>query len=370
MKSNKTMKETIDKDFNQTENYLEILSKTMTHKKSNKYKIVLLCSCVFIVGIATFQYLPKGSSNNKDPYLLTSIFAEEKEYDSDEKIVFETKMRRLGDYTQFNEYSALYEGDMEYNKDGYRINLKITGENIDYIKYKVISDNDTIELCRGVSGELQYLDPGSKYPDLMGYDAYDHAKKIEGDLTQEEIKLLLELSGYENIQPEDLNDKQLFNLLYNQNLSHDNDIESEDNELVTSPEYTKENEYSKKWYEISKKSMIEADKIFGHFSWDFVENSKEITIPKEDLNANQVLYLAGVYGYNYKDPAMYDINRDMESLKQLARDMKIEIDIVYKDGTVKTKTLTYEFKDLGIKTFEFRDRAYEYSDYELQGTLQ
>lgn len=377
MKSNKIMKETIDKDFDQTENYLKTISMTTTYKKSNKYKIILLSCCVFIIGIVTFEYLPKGASTNSDSYFLTSIFAEEKEYDADEKIVFET-VAESWDRVSFPEVGELYaddaatikRGGIDYFEESYRVNLKITGENIEKVVFKVISDNPAIDLYRGSSGELQYMNGDDKYPTLWGHDAYPRATKTIEDLTPEDIQLLLDLGEYTGVKPDDLNEKQLFNLVYhNPNLNTDIDIDSPDNALTNSPIANKENMYWTNWYKLygttKDCSKVDGDKVFGHFNWDLVEKGKELTLSQDILNSNYVLYLAGVYTYdnNVNGPLSADDNMYREYLKQLSKDAKIEIDIVYKDGTVKKKKLAYEFKDLGKNEFG-------HDNYQLQGTLQ
>lgn len=376
MKSKKIMKETIDNDFNRTENYVKIIDNVKVSKKSNKYKLAIVGASVFALGIAAFQYLPNGQSKSSDSYFLTSIQAEEKVYDSDEKIVFET-VAEPWDRISTPEMGELYadsaatikRGGIDYFQPSYRVNLKITGKNIEKVNFKVISDNPEINLYRGASGELQYLRDDEKFPTLWGHDAYPYAQKTVEDLTTEDIQALLEVSGYTGIKPEDLNEKQLFNLAYhNPSLETDIHVDAPANEITNSPVGNQENMYWTNWYKLygtSKGSKEEGDKVLGHSNWDLVEKNKEITLPQDILNSNYVLYLAGMYTYdnNTGDPASEYEHSERKYLELLSKDAKIEIDIVYKDGTVKKKTLSYAFKDLG------KDK-WDHDRYELQGTLE
>lgn len=371
MNSTNRMKEVIQEDFNQTENYVTIMSRTNKAHKKILYNIVI-CSLVCIMGITLYRYFPLDENSKLDPYFITSVYAEDKEYSVDENIIFDTIIDSMdATTTEFHDIDILNEknalnhiGDIEYYKDGYQINLKITGKNIEKVTYKVISNNDTIELYRGVSGELQYIDSELTYPGFGLGDGYDRTAKKLKDLTQEEIQLLLELSGYSNMQAKELSEKQLFNLFYHNDINFDYDkyLEAYRNGTENTLDFGGENMFYKTWYELNDKSKEEADKILGHFDWDFVERGKEITIPQKALDDRFVLYIAGVYEYDRKSGSIDD-NKRRDYLKQLSEEMKIEIDIVYKNGAVITKTLSYTFQDLGKN--EFGDE-----EYGLEGTLE
>lgn len=371
MKTNNVMKKIIDQDFDETENYLQILSKRHALKKSNKYKIII-GSLILVLGLVTFQYLPMDTTKKGDDYFLTTIYAENEEYNIEESFTF-SKTVDLTDLASLRSNSEVYWENNQWT-GGYRINLEIAGDNIEKVIYRVENSTNSINIYRGISGELQFCEPAME--SRLGHDDYEYVEKTGQDLTKDELMLLLQLSGYPQYKPEELNEQQLYNLVVHNEI--DFDFKTYEAALKEGVEknlyFGGENTFWEKYYELQEADLKDADKILGKFEWDFIEKGKEIILTKDKASTPYVLYFMGTYD-SYPEEYLkrsttlkYEYNPMVDDsflywLPSLAKETVIKIDIVYKNGSVKTKTLTYRFKNLG-------KGEYGYPMYSLEGTMQ
>ncbi|MFV0393917.1 MAG: hypothetical protein ACK5LC_05930 [Coprobacillaceae bacterium] len=380
MNEKNELKKVITKDLNKEKNYLHVLEGSGDKKNKRIAVKVIICSLVLLIGVAVFQNTPFNKTD--DSYFATTIYADDEAYETDDVIEFESVIEDSEFHIDTN-LDQKEDSHTVYSSQGYRVDLKIKGENIESITYKAVSDNDTVKMYRGASGELQYTAPDANDNIFnVPLDANLSVSKRAKDLTKEQVQKLLEISGYMDVDPESLNETQIHNLYYSGTVW--SEIENGENQIDDFGNPYKENPVFNGFnctpllYEILTMSEVDskkADETYGGYVWDLVEDSKELTMDSKTLDSEYAIFVGGTYSYEYD---LYDVTTEEEYekrydpikheyktalLNDLANTTKIEISITYKNGVVKNKELSYKLVESGT-TWSGRTR------YVLEGTIQ
>lgn len=369
MKSKDIFKKTALDDYSKEDNYLKIVNKINKKQKNRKLQFALLSTSLLFGAGLVFSVLNKRTNTEvDDSYFWGTIYADDIKYSLDDEVTIcwnsepmdpENLYYDFPYYLDNNEtftdyFGEVYKVNKVYSR-GLKLDLKIEGENIEKIIYTINDSKGNTQLYRGISGELSDINP-------FGDDEVYYAHKSRKDYTLEDRQRILDSYGYTEKKAKDFTQEEFEEL-------QDNEFEKR----IQNPE-----EY------FSQKPII-SDKEWEFVMWDIINRGTSIEIEENKQDEKHALFITKILENinEYKDstdfyaeesnPDIYfgTVRSPQGLAKAIAEETSITIQIVYKNGVVHEKTLTFNLVEImDSYTDKKTGIVYEYKNTTLQGTIK
>lgn len=360
MKSEEILKNVIATDFSEKATYRKMMKKIKKRKRNRRIKLILLptsfalvISLIFIQSggteygsflTFTISDAPeiKITPNTPDSsYFNATIKAGSKEYSLDTEVkfiweedeelqistgyTFPFKLENVKDTTLSEDGTEIIENMVI--TQAYKLNLVIQGDNIDKIIYKLDDSKGNALIYRAISGEL------SGFSHHESTDEYYANKKL-GDLSMEDRQKYLDAINYTKERAEDMTFEQFVKCVqeyFNFYLSNSD----------------------------SKEKFREFVSLTPFSYWDIIDKGSEIELPVNEQSDRYTLFLTKhvpnpedftsleEYGkFLRQQDNSASLNSVDGLINNIAKETAIKIQIVYKNGTVHEKQLTFKVKHI------------------------
>ncbi|MFV0395207.1 MAG: hypothetical protein ACK5LC_12570 [Coprobacillaceae bacterium] len=385
MKSQEIVKKVISNEYDEEFNHARILAKIEKKRRNKKYKFILVPTCLAL--IISIVYMQTNGTENvgvKSQILLKRVeFPKEKDkpdiidttyfdgtitankteasLDSEVKITWDTDSENNIGYhfpyylNNTTETYTDYKGNVLRNNRvyslGYKMDINIQGENIEKVIYTLNDSKGNAKIYRAVSGELNPINP---------YDIKEeyYTSKLFEDYSMEDRQCYLDSIGY--------TEKKATALTLEEFIELANSIPRID--MPQAPEGATEEE-DKRFY----------DGTWEYMFWDIIERSTSIQVPKDEQSEKYTLFITKILenmDYLTSVEQFYELASEQSVLsnkglaKAISEETTLTIQIVYKNGTIHEKTVTFNVVEV-VKSYEYdTGETVEYTVPVLEATIK
>ncbi|MFV0394105.1 MAG: hypothetical protein ACK5LC_06880 [Coprobacillaceae bacterium] len=369
MKSKEILKEVVLDTYNKDDNYTKILQAVPKKRNHKKRALILIPLTVALVLAITLINQKPSNTEKEDNYFLTTIYADDEAYNLEDGVTIHWDEGVMDEDNLFYEFpyyldteetmsdglGGIYKLNRVYSR-GMKINLRIEGENVEKVIYTINDTKGNALLYRAVSGELSDIS-------FLSDDEEFYTNKDASDYRIKDRQTILDTNGDTDKKAEDYTDEEFDEYLYQMNKKR-----------VNNPE-----KYYHQDSQFSKSDDIE------NFWWDVTNRGTEIEILESQQGEDYALFLTKILenindfetSMDFQEPLSnpdyyYGSVLSPDGLaKAISEETSINIQIVYKNGVVHEKTLTFNLiEQKAIHKNYVDDREYEVNETTLQGVLK